>query len=273
MRFLFGGVVDYIAGNKEAWEEAFENRDEAWGADVVARVRSQKFPFLEKPMVEAIEKYGVGGKSVAQFCSNNGRELLSIAAGGAAEGIGFDIAENQVAFANRAAAELGSPCRFVAKNILDIGGEYGGRFDMAVITIGALCWFKDLRPFFAVVAQSLKPKGILLINEQHPFANMLGAPGEDNYLPDYPLNACNSYFAKEWTENSGMFYVAKKVYRSKTFINYTHPLSDIMTDICRNGLAVVGFSEYEKDISGMFDKLDDRGFPLSYLLEAEKAER
>ena len=39
--------------------------------------------------------------------------------GKAKKGIGFDIAENQVAFANEKAKELGLPCMFEAVNIYD----------------------------------------------------------------------------------------------------------------------------------------------------------
>ena len=28
----------YIAGNKEAWEEAFDNRSASWGADITERI-------------------------------------------------------------------------------------------------------------------------------------------------------------------------------------------------------------------------------------------
>ena len=49
-------------------------------------------------------------KTIGQFCCNNGRELLSLVkCGRAKKGIGFDIAENQVAFANEKAKELNLP--------------------------------------------------------------------------------------------------------------------------------------------------------------------
>lgn len=262
--------MDYIAGNKEAWEEAFENRDEAWGADIVDKIKNERFPFFEPCMVKAFGKFELEGKTVAQFCSNNGRELLSLCAAGAKAGFGFDLAENQVRFANDTARELGLPCSFVAANILELGNEWNGRFDVAIITIGALCWFKDLTSFFAVIARTLREGGVLLVNEQHPVANMLGAPGEDNYLSEYPLNICNSYFEKEWIENEGMYYIAKKSYESKTFTNYTHSLSEIVGSACANGLCVTDFKEFDYDISGMFEGLQGKGVPLSYLLEMGK---
>jgi SAM-dependent methyltransferase len=262
--------MDYIKSNKSAWEEAFDNRDKTWGADISEKIKNDEYPFLEQEMISSLKKHSIQNKSIVQFCSNNGRELLSIVKNRAAKGIGFDIAENQVQFANKTAEELEIPCTFHATDILQIGNEYDNQFDVAIITIGALCWFKDLTQFFDVVSRSLKPDGILLINEQHPVTNMLSAPGEDNYRSECPLNICNSYFDKEWIENGGMYYITKKEYKSKTFINYTHSLSEIMSAICKNGLHIIDFREFEYDISGLFESINNKGVPLSYIIEAKK---
>ena len=262
--------MDYIAGNKEAWEEAFENRDGAWGSDIVERIKNERLPFFEKDMAAVLEKRRLEGKTIGQFCSNNGRELLSLMQSGAQEGIGFDIAENQVKFANKTAKILGHNCRFIAANILDIGKEYYDRFDLIIITIGALCWFKDLGAFFDKVYRCLKKGGCVIINEQHPLTNMFAVSGEDNYKKELPADLVNSYFHKEWKDNDGMYYMTKKSYKSKTFTDYTHPFAEIVGAICGSGLNISSLREFEYDISGMFGGLDHRGIPLSYILEAKK---
>ena len=129
----------YIEGNKAAWEEAFDNRDASWGADITERIRKEDYPFFEKEMVEVLRSIDTEGKTVGQFCCNNGRELLSLVKSGkAAQGIGFDIAENQVAFANEKAKELNLPCIFEAVNVYDIDERYEKKFDIVIITICAL---------------------------------------------------------------------------------------------------------------------------------------
>ena len=78
-------------------------------------------------MADILRSIDMEGKTVGQFCCNNGRELLSLVkCGKAAKGIGFDIAENQVAFANEKAKELSLPCTFEAANVYDID-ENGNR--------------------------------------------------------------------------------------------------------------------------------------------------
>ena len=44
----------YIEGNKAAWEEAFDNRDASWGADITERIQKEDYPFFEKEIKPAI---------------------------------------------------------------------------------------------------------------------------------------------------------------------------------------------------------------------------
>ncbi|HAP54426.1 MAG TPA: SAM-dependent methyltransferase [Spirochaetaceae bacterium] len=265
--------MDYIAANKEAWEEAFDQRETAWGEDIVRRINEEDYPFFQKDMADCLKKYNVKNKVIAQFCCNNGRELLSLAKNGAKEGFGFDIAENQIKFATERSRSLGLNCKFIATNILSIGREYHNKFDLLIITIGALCWFKELDEFFAVVSNCLKEGGALIINEQHPVANMLGAPGEENFDEKAPRDLVNSYFEKEWIENDGAYYITKKIYKSKTFTSFSHPLSEIIDSICKNGMNIYGMEEFDYDISDLFPHLNHQGIPLSYILEAKKKGR
>jgi SAM-dependent methyltransferase len=262
--------MNYLTANKAAWEEAFDKRDPNWGKDIIERIRNEDYPFFEKEMAYTLKKYNVKGKSIAQFCCNNGRELLSLMKNGAKEGFGFDIAENQINFANETNKVLGFNCKFIVKNILEIGKEHENQFDLLIITIGALCWFKDLNTFFNVVSKCLKENGILIINEQHPIANMLSAPGEENFKESEPRNLVNSYFEKEWIENDGIFYITKKSYQSKSFFSYSHSISEIVRAICKNDMCIYNMQEFDYDISSMFEHLNNQGIPLSYILEAKR---
>lgn len=58
--------------------------------------------------------------------------------GKAKKEIGFDIAKNQVEFANQKGGKLNIACEFVEKNIYEIKDEYEAVFDVVIITIGAL---------------------------------------------------------------------------------------------------------------------------------------
>ena len=261
-------MENYIQGNKEAWEEAFDRRQASWGADVAQRVQSEDYAFFNADTIRALQKYDLKGKCIGQFCCNNGRELLSLVKTvNAKAGIGFDIAENMVRFANAQAKELNLPCQFVAVNVLEIDERYAGLFDAVLITIGALCWFRDLEAFFAVVSRCMKKGGVIVINEQHPALNMLASEGDEGYDETRPTNAVFSYFDHVWISNSGMGYMAGESYASKTFTDYTHTLSDIVGAMCANHMVITNMQEFPYDISSEFEHLNDQGFPLSLLLE------
>ena len=262
----------YIEGNKAAWEEAFDNRADSWGADITERIRKEEYPFFNEETQRVLRQIHTEGAVIGQFCCNNGRELLSLVRSGKAKkGIGFDIAENQVAFANEKAKELNLPCAFEAVNIYDIDDRYREVFDVAIITIGALCWFKDLNRFFAVVTKCMKPGAAIVINEEHPCTHMLAAEGDEPFDPDHRAECVYSYFEHEWTGNEGMYYMTQKNYRSKTFTDFTHSMSEIISGMCSNGIVITGLQEFDHDISGGFSALDHHGFPLSMIIRGQKA--
>ena len=264
--------MKYHSSNKMAWEEAYANRKSGWGDDLTARLRSEPHPFLEKALLEELAACDLKGKTIAQFCCNNGRELLSLYKQGAECGVGFDIAENMVFAANEAAKQLQYNCSFIATDILDIGDAYHQRFDVLFITIGAITWFEDLNAFFAQAARCLKTGGRLVIHEAHPLTGMLAMKGDGNFDPAAPANLVNSYFKPDpWIETNGMGYLSDpaKEYQ-ETFYSYSHPFDKILSAILQSGLQLRKIKEFERDISGSFVHLSDKGIPLSYLLVAHK---
>lgn len=153
-------------------------------------------------------------------------------------------------------------------NLLEIDDTYKDRFDLVFFTIGAITWFEDLNLLFAVVSKCLKPHGTLLINDFHPFMNMLLLPDEDGYDPQY-LNLVNlSYFRKEpWLENNGIGFITLE-YHSKTFTSFSHTLSSIFNALIGSGMMIRKFSEFDYDV-GLTDGYDGKGFLLSFILVSE----
>jgi len=259
--------LNYTEANKAAWEEAFDRRDPSWGSDIVQQIKTQDYAFFRKDLADVLRRFDGTGKTIGQFCCNNGRELLSLVKSSRAKhGIGIDIAENQITFANEKARELGLPCDFVASDPLTLGTEFDERFDLVLLTIGVVRWFRDLNALFAKVSSSLKRGGVLILNEQHPVANMFGCPVNDHV----DARLVHSYFSKETTSTNGMTYITQKPYSSKPFVEYTHPLGRIINALCRANLNLCSLTEYDYDLSDDFVHLDGRGIPLSLIMEARK---
>jgi SAM-dependent methyltransferase len=264
--------MNYNKLNKLAWEEAYGNRKSGWGENIYDRLRNEAYPFLEKDLIEELSNFDLKGKTIAQFCCNNGRELLSLFKMGAEFGIGFDITENMTSFANMIAKKLQMNCTFVATDILDIDRKYYDKFDYIFITIGALTWFDDLKAFFEKVYDCLKDGGYMIINEKHPVSDMFAADGEENYDKSVPDKIANSYFKCEpWVEANGMSYMSdpSKEYK-RTSYSYSHTFAGIINAIIESDMQIKKLREFDYDISEAFSELNSKGIPLSYILIAQK---
>lgn len=258
--------------NKKAWEEVFEHRREDFGMDIIRRCQQESFPFLQPEFVKVISQYDLKGKKIAHFCCNNGRELMSLMQLEPSYAVGFDIAQNMIDFANEIANTLSYNCEFVQSDILAIQPKYNDTFDAVIITIGALTWFKDLQAFFQVVKRVLKEDGVVLLSESHPFTNMLAMPNEDGYVESQPDLLVNSYFKDDpWIEQGGIDYIADSNNKFiHTFTSYSHTLSSIFNSMISSGFSIQLFNEYEKDLTDSFEDVSNSGFPLSYVLVAQK---
>lgn len=133
------------------------------------------------------------------------------------------------------ASTVGAVCTFEACNLLELPARYTGQFDFIFFTVGALAWFEDLDPVFALGKRCLKPDGVLLVHDSHPLLCLLPVPGEEAYR-EGEVRVSYPYFRKTpWLENSGMGYLSGK-YDSPTFTSFTHTVSDILGGVLRAGL-------------------------------------
>jgi hypothetical protein len=64
--------------------------------------------------------------------------------------------------------------------------------------------------------------------------------------------------------------MTKKKYESKTFFSYTHPYLEIINAICLSGITINVMNEFANDISGLFEHLNHKEIPLSFILEGKK---
>ncbi|MET7569047.1 class I SAM-dependent methyltransferase [Streptomyces sp. NPDC005492] len=121
------------------------------------------------------------GRDVLHLQCHLGTETLAFAQRGA-RAMGLDFSEASVAAANAIAAEAGLDVGYVRANVYDAVQALGQRqFDVVYTGKGALCYLPDLPRWADVVAQLLRPGGLLYVVEFHPLLNSLGpkpAPDE-----------------------------------------------------------------------------------------------
>ena len=56
----------YIEGNKAAWEEAFDNRDASWGADITERIQNEEYPFFNEETKNTLKRIRTEGAVIGK---------------------------------------------------------------------------------------------------------------------------------------------------------------------------------------------------------------
>lgn len=261
----------YIAANRQAWDQSAElhRAGPEWRrlAEGFAR---PGFSCLDTVETALFEEIGVVGKDVAQLCCNNARELLSVKNLGAARCVGFDQSAAFLDQGRELAAIAGQELELVEGNVYGIPAGYNGSFDIVLVTIGVFGWMPDLPEFFSLATRLLKPRGLLVVHEEHPVMNMFEPDGER------PFEPVNSYFRTEpFVESAAIVYHGEAAPEVGAHYWFVHTLAEVITAILAAGLTLDTFREYPHNISAAeFDLYESRAgieLPMSYVLVARKA--
>lgn len=255
---------EIVAANRGAWNEAAErHRAHEQFAALLEGFATPGFSVLDDTLTGRLQAIGLDGKAVAQLCCNNARELLSMKSLGAASVTGFDFSEAFLAQAGELAAAGNIEAEFVQTDITKIPASFDRRFDVALVTIGVLGWMPDLPEFFAIARRVLKPRGILVIYEQHPILNMYDSGDKRQpALPD------ESYFRPEpLRHDDGLDYWNEESYEAQPCYWHFHKTSDIVMALLRAGFTLEDFEELPHNVGDYYRfENQPQQLPLSYIL-------
>lgn len=259
--------TDAVQANLVAWDEVADIHARHNQADLLVAFAQPGYSLLDARSVRTFAELGLAGKSVAQLCCNNGRELISVKNLGAGRCVGFDGSPAFVEQARALNAAARQDCDFVAGDIHTVPSNYDGVFDILYVTIGVLSWMPDLPAFFDVAARLAAPGGHFLIEEQHPIMNMVEPGG-----PDDPVEWRYSYFKMDAFAEEGLDYYGETDYPATTHYSYQHTMGDIINASIRAGFDVLRFDEHPDHISNTWYNVQKQGprMPMSFDLLLRK---
>jgi SAM-dependent methyltransferase len=186
------------------------------------------------------------GRDLVHLQSHLGTETVAFAHKGSRT-VGLDFSSEAVEQARRIARREGVEVDYVRSNIYDAVNALGGRrFDVVYTGKGALCYLPDLPRWASVVAELLRPGGLLYIVEFHPLLNALGptpAPGDS---PELLLR--HDYLeGRGAVERDATYtYTDGPALRDATrAYEWVHSLGEVITTLVGAGLGIIGLRETE----------------------------
>lgn len=244
---------EFTDANREAWNEAAPVHAKINQAKLLEAFSKPGYSTLDDHCLERLKEIGIQGKSIAQLCCNNGRELLSLKNLGAGRCVGFDASAAFIEQAHELAKASGhTDVEFVITDIYEIPPDKIGPYDIVMTTIGVISWMPDLGDFFDMIARLTRPGGHVFIEESHPVLLMYeqGEGDKPSYL-EY------SYFKEEpWMETTGLDYYEGSKYESKRHFSFQHTLADIMMAAIDRGFVLRHFAELGHNISNFCADLE-----------------
>jgi SAM-dependent methyltransferase len=186
----------------------------------------------------------LSGRSVLHLQCHLGTETAAFARRGA-RAVGLDLSAAAVAHARRLARRRSLPIEYVRANVFDAATALAGRrFDVVYTGKGSLVYLPDLDRWARVVADLLRPDGILYVVEFHPVLASLGLTPKDgeghslilrkDYLPGrgpIEVNSPRTYTDGPPLDGPTVSY------------EWPHGLGDLVTAVAGAGLCVTTLRE------------------------------
>jgi SAM-dependent methyltransferase len=252
----------YIAGNREAWNVASQYHFKKMGEKWFEEFRIPGHTSFDEFDYNVYNRLPIKGKSVVQAPCNNGREILSLINMGAAEGVGFDICDENIALSEKLKQVSGIQAEFILTDVYAIPEKYNNRFDIGIITVGSIIWMPDLKKYFEIYKRLLKNDGILFIYEMHP----LTAVYPYAFRGKSEINFEMSYFNKDVIVcRDSLDYYGFEEYQSPPQYNFQYTISEVIQTLIDLEFSIKEFKEYPHDMGGGHVYLEGT-IPLSYHL-------
>ncbi|WP_218595862.1 class I SAM-dependent methyltransferase [Pseudonocardia oceani] len=227
--------AEMIAANRANWDARVPvHLDGGYDLDAL-RAGQQRLADFEYAAVD------VRDRDVLHLQCHIGTDTICLARHGA-RAVGLDLSPASVAAARGLAAECGVDVEYVAAAVDDAVDALGGRrFDVVYTGKGALCWLPDLTAWARVVADLLRPGGVLHVVEFHPLMN---AAADEQSWPevvlDWPYLPSGAIRVE-----SAESYAGSGELEAPVSYEWTHGIGTVIGAVTGAGLRLTSFAEHD----------------------------
>lgn len=234
-------MAEFYNQNQKHWDEKARihssRSSEIYDIEGFLKGKSTLLP-IERDLFKDVK-----GKKVLHAMCHIGFDTISIARLGA-NVTGVDFSHEAVSQARRFADHLQVHVNWIQSNIFDLVNTEleKNSFDYVYVSYGVICWIDDFDKWIAILASYLKPGGMLILIDDHPYISTFEVD-KDNTLflqYDYFKDTKPFEFVNEHSYTGEEF----KLKEQKAY-EWNHSIDEMITAILQAGLLVNSFYEYD----------------------------
>ena len=162
-------MTDFHEANRVRWEHA-ASRYEDWRGDDWRRCLDESTLGLEGNTLQLIDRFvgNLSGKRACVLASGDNYAAFALAGLGA-QVTSVDFSQEQLNIAAGRAKELGLEIEFIQADVTELTSIKANRFDFVCSIRGVMVWIATPGKYYAEVYRILKPDGVFISYDIHPF--------------------------------------------------------------------------------------------------------
>ena len=183
----------------------------------------------------------VADKRVCVLGSGDNQVVFALAGLGAVV-TSVDISQNQLDIARQRATELGLSIAFVQADVTDLSALPGGSFDVVYTGGHVAVWVSDLRAYYAEAGRILKPGGLFIVDEYHPFRR-IWRDSDDALIVEMP------YFERGPFEYDASDDILSRAPGNSKSYEFHWTICDYINAVLSAGCRLLGVDEHGEEVA------------------------
>lgn len=202
----------------------------------------------------------IDGKQVAVLGSGDNKVVFALAGLGA-QVTSVDFSQTQLDIGAERARRLGLDVTFVQADVTDLEGLPDGAFDLVYTGGHVGVWVADLKAYYWEAGRILRPEGLLMVSEYHPFRRIWRFDTDR-------LEVITSYFDRGPMQYDRADEVEGAAAGSLPSFEYNWTVADYVTALLEAGVRLIAMEEWGDQVE--WEDAPLTGLPATMLMVGRK---